>query len=127
MKFEHFGINVKDARGMAEWYIRNLGMKAVRSMDKAPFTHFLADESGRVAMEIYTNPAAEIPDYGKLQPLRFHVAFAVPDTAAVKNKLVAAGATFLEGQRLDDGTDILMLRDPWGLAIQLCRRSTPMV
>ena len=126
MKFEHFGINVKDAKGMAEWYVRNLGMKAVRSMDKAPFTHFLADESGRMAMEIYTNPAAEIPDYGKLQPLRFHVAFAAADVPVVKKKLITAGASLLEEQRLDDGTDLLMLRDPWGLAIQFVRRAKPL-
>lgn len=126
MKFEHFGINVKDAKAMAEWYVRNLGMKALRSMDKAPFTHFLADESGRMVMEIYTNPAAEIPDYAKLPPLRFHVAFAVPDVPATRKKLVAAGATLLDEQKLDDGTDLLMLRDPWGLAIQFVRRAEPL-
>jgi len=27
----------------------------------------------------------------------------------------------------DDGTRLIMLRDPWGLALQLCKRATPLL
>jgi hypothetical protein len=37
--------------------------------------------------------------------------------------LVAAGATFVEEQAVH----LLMLRDPWGLALQLCKRAPPLL
>jgi hypothetical protein len=29
--------------------------------------------------------------------------------------------------RLKDGSHLVMMRDPWGLAIQLCKRGQPML
>ena len=48
MKFEHFGINVPDPVAMAAWYVKHFQMKVLRAMKEDPYTHFLADESGRV-------------------------------------------------------------------------------
>ena len=47
MVFEHFGINVPDARAMAQWYMKHLNMRAVVAMTVPPYAHFLCDESGR--------------------------------------------------------------------------------
>lgn len=127
MKFEHFGINVPDAAAMAAWYVEHLSMQIVRAIQGAPHTHFLADATGRVVMEIYTNPAAPIPDYAAQDPLCFHVAFAVEDAAAVRDYLLANGAMLVVNQRLDDGSLLVMLRDPWGVALQLCQRAAPMM
>jgi len=41
--------------------------------------------------------------------------------------LLAAGATLVKEEDLADGSYLVMMRDPWGLAIQLCRRGTPML
>jgi glyoxylase I family protein len=127
MKFEHFGINVPDAAAMAAWYVKNLDMQIVRSIQEPPHMHFLADSTGRVTIEIYTNPIAPVPDYANQHPLCLHVAFAVDDAATARDALVAAGATVLTDQKSDDGTHLVMLRDPWGVALQLCQRAVPMV
>jgi glyoxylase I family protein len=118
---------VPDAKAMAEWYVKNLNMKIVRALPKSNQTHFLADEKDRLMMEIYTNPASAIPDHSTEHPLRFHFAFAVSEPAALKEKLVAAGASVVEEVRLDDGSHLIMMRDPWGVPLQLCKRAKPMV
>jgi glyoxylase I family protein len=125
MKFEHFALNVPDARASAAWYIQHLGMTAARKMEAAPYTHFLADETGRVIFEVYTNTAATLPDHASAHPLSFHVAFVAANGPAEKARLLAAGATFFKEETLPDGTLLVMLRDPWGVALQLCQRTKP--
>ena len=38
---------------------------------------------------------------------------------------VAAGATLLTEETLGDGSVLVMLRDPWGVALQICQRAKP--
>jgi catechol 2,3-dioxygenase-like lactoylglutathione lyase family enzyme len=127
LKVEHFACNVSDPAGMAAWYVEHLGMRIVRRNAAPPHIHFLADAAGRVVMEIYRNSADAVPDYPALHPLRFHIAFAAADPDAARADLLAAGATFVEEQTLPDGSRLLMLRDPWGLPLQLCKRTTPLL
>jgi glyoxylase I family protein len=127
LKVEHFACNVSDPAGMAAWYVQHLGMRIVRRNAAPPHIHFLADAAGRVVMEIYSNSADAVPDYGAMHPMRFHVAFAATDPDVARAELVAAGATFVDEQTLPDGSRLLMLRDPWGLALQLCKRTTPLL
>jgi glyoxylase I family protein len=125
MKFEHFALNVPDARASAAWYIQHLGMTAARKMEAPPYTHFLADETGRIIFEVYTNTAAALPDHASAHPLSFHVAFVAAAAQAERKRLEAAGATFFKEETLADGTLLIMLRDPWGVALQLCQRTKP--
>jgi glyoxylase I family protein len=127
LNIEHFACNVSDPAGMAAWYVEHLGMRIVRRNTAAPYIHFLADANARVVMEIYSNAADAVPDYGAMHPLRFHVAFAAPDPDVARAALVAAGATFVDEQALPDGSRLVMLRDPWGLPLQLCKRATPLL
>ncbi len=127
MKFEHFGINVPHPQAMAGWYVRHFNMKIVRSMQDTPYTHFLTDDSGRVIMEIYANETVEIPDYNLQHPLKFHVAFEVSNPQELSEILIKEGAMFFEEVKMDDGSHLIMLRDPWGIPIQLCKRGKPMV
>jgi glyoxylase I family protein len=127
MKIEHFAFNVSEPVAMAEWYCSNLGMSVKRKQPKAPFTHFLADSSGSVMIEIYNNPADQVPDYTNMNPLLLHLAFVSADPAVDKDRLIKAGASLADEIRLDDGSHLVMLRDPWGLAIQLCKRGKPML
>lgn len=127
MVFEHFALNISKPREMAEWYIKNCGMRVVRSMDEPPYTRFLADQSGRVVFEVYANPKADIPNHEDHHPLEFHFALKVDDADAVKDKLIAAGAELFEDQKLDDGSHLVMLRDPFGIPLQLCQRANPMM
>ena len=125
MKFEHFALNVPDVRAMSRWYVEHLGFQVVRRREDAPYTHFLADETGRVIVEFYTNPAAPIPDYAAADPLVLHVALFAPDAAAVASRLVRAGAKPFSEETLPDGTRLIIVRDPWGLPLQLCQRAKP--
>ena len=125
MQFEHFALNVPDAVKMAEWFVAHLAMRIVVSTDTEPYTRFLADQTGRVVMEIYTNNAASVPDYRSLHPLSFHRAFSVTDAGAARARLVEAGAEFVDEVRTANGSVLCMLRDPWGVPLQLCQRSVP--
>ena len=127
LNIEHFACNVADPVAMAAWYVEHLGMRIVRRVQAPPHIHFLADAGSRVVIEIYSNGADPIPDYASMHPLRFHLAFAADDPDAVKAALIAAGATFVDEQTLADGSRLLMLRDPWGLALQLAKRTTPLL
>lgn len=122
MRIEHFALNVAEPVAMAAWYVDNMGFKVARHMDEAPYAHFLVDSSGCGMLEIYSNPPDEVPVYAEMNPLQVHVAFASDDPGADKNRLVEAGATLVDETHLEDGSHLVMLRDPWGLAVQLCKR-----
>jgi len=126
MKFEHFALNVPDARAHAQWYVTHLGFKIVRQRDEAPYMHFLADQTGRVVVELYTNPKAPIPDYANQHPLNFHLAVVADDAKAERARLEKAGATLHLEDALPDGSMLVMMRDPWHVALQLCQRTQPM-
>ncbi len=127
MKLEHFALNVIDPVAMATWYVEHLGLRIVRQVTDAPHTHFLADSTGTILLEIYNNPPDQVPPYTTMNPLLLHIAFVSTDPEADKAVLLAAGATFVEELHFDDGSHLTMLRDPWGLAIQLCKRAEPML
>jgi catechol 2,3-dioxygenase-like lactoylglutathione lyase family enzyme len=126
MKIEHVAMNVADPVAVASWYSRHLGLRVVRHIPQPAQTHFLADSETTI-LEIYCNPPDEIPDYGSMNPLLLHLAFTSADPAADSRRLIAAGAVVVEEARLADGSHLIMLRDPWGLALQLCRRARPLL
>ena len=122
MKFEHYAINVADAVAVSDWYIANCGLTARVAMDKEPFTRFLADDTGRVFIELYSNPTAPFPDYSEMSHFLYHLAFEVTDVEVEKERLMAAGCTYVEELGDGDKTRLIMLRDPFGIALQLCQR-----
>lgn len=127
LRLEHVALNVTDPRAMADWYVEHLGMRVVRQVEGPPHTRFVADAGGRTVVELYVNPSARIPDYLRMDPLELHLAFDSQDPDGDRDALVRAGATALSDARLPDGSRLLMLRDPWGLALQLCARAAPLL
>ncbi len=128
MRIEHVGLNVADPATLAAWYVEHLGFRVCRGADTPVPVRFLADESGRVMIEIYRNPSAPVPDYHQMDPLVLHLAFICDDVPATRTRLLAAGATPVgEITRTGAGDELAMLRDPSGLAIQLCKRAQAMV
>jgi glyoxylase I family protein len=125
MKFEHFALNVPDARAQAQWYVQHLGFRIARCLEAAPFTHFLADETGRTIVELYSNPAAPFPDYAQTHPLVFHLALVASDARVERARLERAGATLFREDPQPDGSVLILLRDPWGVPLQLCQRVVP--
>jgi hypothetical protein len=110
---------------MERWYVEQVGFAIVRQRDESPYTHFLADDTGRVAVELYTNPTAAVPDYAAAHPLCFHFAVVSADAAADRARLERAGATLFREEPQPDGSLLIMLRDPWGVPLQLCQRTKP--
>lgn len=126
MNIEHFALNVADPVSVAAWYCEHFGLQVVRHIPQPAQTHFLADSQSTI-LEIYCNPPDQVPDYQSMDPLLLHLAFGSTDPGADSKRLVAAGASVVDEIRLDDGSHLMMLRDPWGLAVQLCRRGNPLV
>jgi catechol 2,3-dioxygenase-like lactoylglutathione lyase family enzyme len=127
MKIEHFAVQVADPVAMAAWYVQHLGMTVQRAQDAEPFAHFIADDSGKVMIEIYRNPKVAVPDHAAADPLLLHLAFVSDNPDADAKRIEAAGASLVERIDKGDGDLVIMMRDPWGLAIQFCRRAEPMV
>ncbi|MEO5917188.1 MAG: VOC family protein [Luteolibacter sp.] len=75
MKIEHIAFNVADPVAIAAWYGQHLGLTIARHIPVPTQTHFLADDDGRTVLEIYGNPACELPDYFAMNPLQLHLAF----------------------------------------------------
>lgn len=127
MKIEHFAINVADPVTMAQWYEINMGLSVVRKQKGGANTHFLADDSGDVMLEIYNNPSDQVPNYARMNPLLLHLAFVCEDPIQKRAELELAGASFAEEVHTKDGSHLVMMRDPWGLSIQLCKRGIKML
>jgi len=127
MRIEHTAFNVSDPLAMAAWYCEHLGFTVKSKRNEPPYTHFLADSSGCVMIEIYCNPADQVPAYSAMDPLQLHLAFVSDDPESNGARLIDAGAREVDDIKLDDGSHLKMLKDPWGLSIQLCKRARPMV
>jgi len=124
---EHVALNVSAPVAMAEWYTKHLGLEIARSMKTPPYTHFLRDSGGTMMIEIYHNPPDQVPSYSQMNPLLLHLAFVSIDPKTDKSRLLNAGAALVQEDSLPDGSLLIMMRDPWGVAIQLCKRSKPML
>jgi len=127
MKFEHFAINVEDPQKMSLWYEVHLGLKPVKKMTEPPYMTFLADDSGSIMIEIYANPKGETLKFQELHPVAVHLAFVSNNPTEDKNRLINAGASPVSDDVLEDGSRLVMLKDPWGFSIQLCKRAVPML
>jgi glyoxylase I family protein len=128
MKIEHLALNVADPVAMADWYVEHLGLTVRRSTGEPVHCRFMADDGGAVMLEIYRNTDAAVLDLEALDPLILHLAFASDDVEADRTRLIAAGCTPVqETEALPNGDTVTMLRDPWGLAVQLVRRAAPMI
>jgi len=125
---EHVALNVQDPVKMAEWYCKNLQMKVVKKGPAPVNAHFICDAGANMMLEIYHNPPDAVPDYASMDPLLFHIAFMVDDVKAIRDKLIAAGATPVgEVSTTATGDQIAILRDPWGVTIQFVKRAEPML
>ncbi|HZJ19425.1 MAG TPA: VOC family protein [Pricia sp.] len=125
MIFEHFALNVIKVDAVVDWYSEFVGLKVVNAQKEPPFMTFLADASGRVMLELYHRPDEAITDFTVQHFLTFHLAFVSENAEKDKDRLMAEGATFIEEVKKEDGSHLIMLRDPWGMPLQLCERTVP--
>ena len=128
LRLEHVAINVPNPPAMAKWYCHHLGMKIKREGPPPTNMRFISDPGGNMMLELYNNPEGAVPDYKSMSPLSLHIAFHVDDVAAMRKKLMAAGATpFNEIETTPAGDTLTILRDPWGVPIQFLTRAKPML
>ena len=127
MKLEHVAYPVEDPAVVAAWYVKHCGLTIIRESGPPTMTHFLSDGAGGV-IEIYNNPRVTAPIYVAMDPLLLHIAFAVTDLPAERSRLLAAGCSEAEATTVTPvGDTLVMLRDPWGFALQLTQRKSLMV
>ena len=128
MKIEHIAINVSEPGAFANWYVENLGLRIVRADPGPTQVRFLADDDDETIIEVYNNPLGEIISYQEKHPMTLHIAFSVTDLQAARQALVSAGGTqFGEITTSPTGDQLAIVRDPWGIAIQLVKRNEPLV
>jgi catechol 2,3-dioxygenase-like lactoylglutathione lyase family enzyme len=127
MKIEHIAFQVAHPAAMADWYVKHLGFCERRSSDEPVVVRFMADVSGGVMLEVYHNPKVPVPDYAAMEPAQMHVAFVCDDLPGTIERLMAAGASLVNGPEILGEDELAMLRDPWGLALQLAKRKRPMI
>jgi len=129
MRIEHVALLVTDPVALAGWYVEHLGMSIVRRTDSGPgFARFLADSDGLRVLEVYASDTLPVPDYRSTDPLVFHVAFSTADVAGTRRRLIEAGAEPVGTISVrSSGDSLAMVRDPWGIPIQLVDRASPLV
>ncbi len=128
VKIEHFALQVSDPVAMADWYVEHLGCSVARSSGPPVNGRFLLDSAGSVMLEIYRNPKAAVPDYYAIDPLWIHLALLSANLPADRDRLAKAGAQVVDDLFVTPlGDEVLMLRDPWGVPVQLIKRAQPMV
>ena len=128
MKLEHLALQVPDPAAMADWYVKHLGFSVARAGGPPAHARFLLERGGAVMLEVYCNPNAQLPDYFAQDPLLLHLAFATDDPAQNSARLKDAGARLVDDvSRNPAGDELVMLRDPWGIALQLVKRAEAML
>jgi glyoxylase I family protein len=126
MRLEHTALQVPDPAAMADWYVNHLGCTIARAGKPPGCARFLA--AGPVLIEIYRNPDILVPNYAALHPLQLHLAFVSENLKADRDRLVEAGAKIAEDYSTNAlGDELLMLRDPWGIGLQLVKRGSAML
>jgi glyoxylase I family protein len=126
MKIEHIGLLVSDAHGMARWYEEHLGFVNRRTgTDSVGGVDFISDPDQEAMLELFSNSELRMTDWTTLPPTQVHIALCSEDPEADSLRLQAAGATFIErAVRKGPGDELLLLRDPWGVVLQLAKRGT---
>ncbi|MCX7985208.1 MAG: VOC family protein [Bacteroidetes bacterium] len=128
VRFEHIAFNVKDPLSVAQWYVRNLNMKIMRQGGPPTFTTFIADSGEFMMIEFFTNAAHPHFPADSLSVMSLHLAFATPNIHTTVAHLLAAGASWADTiQTTPLGDIVCILRDPWGLPLQIVQRKTPML
>jgi len=129
MKIEHFGLIVPQPLSMARWYEEHLGFQIKRSGgDDTEGVAFVADSSGQVMLELFARRDTPPLDFPALAPLQVHIAMLSDDPVADCDRLQEVGAVMLEDNLgRGSGDRLILLRDPWGVVIQLVKRKTPIL
>ena len=125
---QHIGFNVYNPIEVSNWYIQNLGMKLIRQGNAPEHVTFIADSGNNMEIEFYNKEKFHKIEFQKIDVLTFHFAFLTDNINLIESKLITAGAKLVEKTtKTPTGDKVAMLRDPWGMPLQLVQRSNPMI
>lgn len=123
LRLDHLALQHPEPEAVSAWLCLHIGLEVYRVSTSASRARFLKCPRTAVMLEIYRQPEVAVPDYASMPPAALHLAFYADDIAAEGDRLVAAGATRAgEPGKNSAGDRFLMLRDPWGVPIQLVSR-----
>jgi uncharacterized glyoxalase superfamily protein PhnB len=106
----------------------NLGMKMMRTSSDPTHTTFISDSGMHMMIELFHNADYPLFEPAKIHFTSFHLAFVTPDIKKTLSQLITVGATIADSLRKTaSGDQVLVLRDPWGLAIQFAQRVKSML
>ncbi len=123
MNIEHIGFLSHEPIQMGQWYKDNLGFRIIIvDGSDSDGVVFLEDDNGTV-LEIGNLPGISPVDFRLHHPLSFHLAIECLSPENEAKRLVEAGAE-LVGESLKNAHkgEKILVRDPWGLTIQLLNR-----
>ena len=125
---EHVAFNVRDSRAQAAWHRSEFGLKVSREGGGPDYGFFLVDGGEHMMFELYQNSRHPVLDFPNMSSMSVHLAYVVTNVAAAKEGLLAKGATIAEDlATTPSGDHVLMIRDPWGLSVQLVKRVVPIL
>lgn len=123
LRLDHFALQHPAPEAVSAWLCLNFGLTVYRVSASASRARFLKCPATGVMLEIYRQPDAPVPDYAAMPPAVLHLAFYADDIIGEAARLAAAGATRAgEPGKNSAGDAHLMLRDPWGVPLQLVSR-----
>jgi glyoxylase I family protein len=121
-QIEHIGFVVTNPCGAADWYAKNLGFTILRKADNNSVA-FIQEPGCGLIFELIGNPEIHSIDKDLTHPLQVHIAFKSQNIQADIRRLTNAGASFVMDCKTDDPkAKVCILKDPFGLYIQLARR-----
>jgi len=122
MRVEHFGIYSPNTKALADWYIRTLGFRIVRTLEKEgrPPIFFLAASDGG---EIEILPTNEPHIERTLNQGGFsHIGLVIDDFEAVEANLKRHGVSLHDVRATSNGWKIGYAEDPDGNTVEFVRR-----
>ena len=129
MLIEHLAFVVKDPEAVCKWYCSHLGLRELRRGGGGDI--FVCDEEGSTILQLedarLVSEDEDIADHANRDARQLHLAFCTEDVIGECERLEAAGAV-KEGDALvtEDGDEMVLMRDPWGLPFQLVNRKEKM-
>ena len=119
---EHIGFVITNPRAAADWYLKNLGFTILRKADDNSVAFIQETQSGLI-FELIGNPDIHPIDMDLTHPLQVHIAIKSDNLVADRQRLVDAGALFvMDCQTSDPDARVCILKDPFGLYLQLAQR-----
>lgn len=123
LRLDHIALQHPQPEAASAWLCLHFGLRVHRVSTSASRARFLRCPGTGVMLEIYRQPEIVVPDYSAMPPAVLHLAFYADDIVAETARLLAAGAGSAGAPgRNSAGDEFMMLRDPWGVPIQLVRR-----